>query len=224
MGKFFDIDGRFVRTLTKVADFIILDILIMIFSLPVITIGPAISAAYYVALKEVRDEEGYLLKSFWKSFKQNFRQGFIIELIIIAVATLLYYDITIVYRLEYAEPNIIWNLLFYVLLGFLVLVIATVIYVFPMLAKFDNKILKLIINSLLMAVKHLPQTIIMVIITVGLTYYTFTYLPMIIFTIGLSIYVNAFIMARIFDIYNPKENQDSNVELEDKLRTDLDKQ
>lgn len=215
MGKFFDIDGRFVRTLTKVADFIILDILIMIFSLPVITIGPALSAAYYVALKEVRDEEGYLLKSFWKSFKQNFRQGFIIELIIIAVATLLYYDITIVYRLEYSEPSIIWNLLFYVLLGFLVLVIATVIYVFPMLAKFDNKILKLMVNSLLMAVKHLPQTIIMVIITVGLTYYTFTYLPMIVFTIGLSIYVNAFIMARIFDIYNPKK-EDNDVELEDK--------
>lgn len=209
MGKFFDIDGRFFSWLTKIADFIILDILMIIFSLPVITIGPALSAAYYVALKEVRDEEGYLFRSFWKSFKQNFKQGFIIELIIMAVATLLYYDITITYRLEYTDQNIIWNLLFFILLGFMVLVIATTIYVFPMLAKFDNKILKLIINSLFMAIKHLPQTIIMVIITVALTYYSFVYPPLIIFSIGLSIYVNAFILARIFDIYNPKKNQDN---------------
>jgi uncharacterized membrane protein YesL len=198
-----------------VADFIILDILIVIFSIPVITIGPAMSAAYYVALKEVRDEEGYLLKSFWKAFKQNFRQGFIIELIIVAAGVLLYYDISVTYRWAQVENSLIAKLLFYILLGFMAVVIAATIYIFPMLAKFENKIKNLIINSFLMAVKHLPQTIVMVIITVALFYYTFTYPPLILFTIGLSIYVNSFIMVRIFDIYNPQKEHEHNEDASD---------
>lgn len=210
MGKFFDIDGRFFGAMTKIADFIILDILLVIFSIPIITIGPALSAAYYVAMKEVKNEEGYLFSSFWKAFKQNFLQGFLIELIVVGAATLLYYDLTITYEIAHNEQSMLYNLLFFVLLGFMVVVIATVIYLFPMIAKFDNKIIKLILNSLVMAIKHLPQTIIMVFITCFITYTTISYPPFILFSIGLSLYVNSFIIVRIFNIYTPKNDEIKN--------------
>ena len=78
-----------------------------------------------------------------------------------------------------------------------------------MLAKFDNKTIKLIINSMVMAMKHFPQTIIMVIINGYLGYLTFTYPPFIIFSIGISLYITAYIMTRIFNIYTkPKEKED----------------
>ena len=209
MGKFFSIEGRFFRGMTRVADFIILDILVMIFSIPIITIGPALSAGYYVALKEVKNQEGYVVKSFIKAFKQNFLQGFIIELITFGAAGLLYFDLSITYKWAHAEQSLFANLLFFVLLGFLVIVFAIVIYIFPMLAKFDNKTIKLIINSMVMAMKHFPQTIIMVIINGYLGYLTFTYPPFIIFSIGISLYITAYIMTRIFNIYTkPKEKED----------------
>jgi len=210
MGKFFDIEGRFFGGLTKIADFIILDILVLIFSIPIITIGPALSAGYYVALKEVKNEEGYVVKSFWKAFKQNFLQGFIIELITFGAAGLLLYDIYITYTWSHNEQSMVANLLFFVLLGFLVVVIATAIYVFPMLAQFQNKTIKLIINSVVMVMKHLPQTIIMVLINGFLAYITVTYPPFAIFSIGFSLYVNSYIMVRIFRIYTapPKEKED----------------
>ncbi|SEV82800.1 YesL family protein [[Clostridium] fimetarium] len=210
MGKFFSIEGRFFGGMTRVADFIILDILVMIFSIPIITIGPALSAGYYVALKEVKNQEGYVVKSFIKAFKQNFLQGFIIELITFGAAGLLYFDLSITYKWAHsAEQSLFANLLFFVLLGFLVIVFAIVIYIFPMLAKFDNKTIKLIINSMVMAMKHLPQTIIMVIINGYLVYLTFTYPPFIIFSIGISLYITAYIMTRIFNIYTkPKEKED----------------
>ena len=209
MGKFFSIEGRFFGGMTRVADFIILDILVMIFSIPIITIGPALSAGYYVALKEVKNQEGYVVKSFIKAFKQNFLQGFIIELITFGAAGLLYFDLSITYKWAHAEQSLFANLLFFVLLGFLVIVFAIVIYIFPMLAKFDNKTITLIVNSLVMAMKHLPQTIIMVIITGYLGYLTFTYPPFIIFSIGISLYITAYIMTRIFNIYTkPKEKED----------------
>ena len=209
MGKLFDIEGRFFGGLTKVADFIILDILVLIFSLPIITIGPALSAAYYVALKEVKNEEGYVFKSFLKAFKQNFLQGFILELITFGVAGLLFFDITVAYKWAHVEQSVLANLLFYVLLGFLVIVSATALYVFPMLAKFENKTIKLIINSVVMVMKHLPQTIIMGVITGYLAYMTVSYPPFIIFSIGIALYVNAYIMARIFNVYTkPKEKEE----------------
>ena len=209
MGKFFDIEGRFFGGLTKIADFIILSILVVVFSLPVITIGPAMSAAYYVALKEVKNEEGYVFKSFLKAFKQNFKQGFIIELITFGAVGLLCYDILITYKWAHAEQSTFANLLLYVLLGFLVIVIAMIIYIFPMLAKFDNKTIKLIINSLVMVMKHLPQTIILVVINGFLGYLTITYPPFIIFAIAILLYVNAYILVRIFHVYtNPKEKEE----------------
>ena len=209
MGKFFDIEGGFFKSLTKVADFIILGLLVLIFSIPVITIGPALSAAYYVALKEVKDEEGYVVKDFWKAFKQNFRQGFIIELITFSVAGLLYYDLSITYKWAHVEQSIYANLLFYVLIAFLVIITSAAIYIFPMLAKFNNKTIKLIINSVVMAMRHFPQTIIMLVINGYLAYMTFTYPPFILFTISISLYVNSFILVRIFNIYTkPKEKEE----------------
>ena len=210
MGKFFDIEGGFFKGLTKIADFIILGLLVLISSIPVITIGTALSAAYYVGLKEVKDEEGYVVKDFWKAFKQNFRQGFIIELITFSVAGLLYYDLSITYKWAHVEQSIYANLLFYVLIAFLVIITSAAIYIFPMLAKFNNKTIKLIINSVVMAMKHLPQTIIMLVINGYLAYMTITYPPFILFTISISLYVNSFIIVRIFKIYTtpPKEKED----------------
>ena len=72
MGKFFGLDSPFFKVMTKVADFIILNFLVLVFSIPVVTIGPALTAMYYVALKEARGEEGYIWRDFWKSFKANF--------------------------------------------------------------------------------------------------------------------------------------------------------
>lgn len=206
MGKFFDIDGGFFRFMTKVADFILLDVLVFLFSLPIVTIGPALTAMNYVALKEVRDEEGYLWRSFWKAFKQNFKQGFLIELIIIVAGAILFIDMRITYTWASVEDSLIARLLFFVLLGFTAVVAAASMYVFPMLAKFDNTVIKLVKNSILMCVKHLPQTIVMAIITYGLAYATFTYPLFILFSIGLAGYADAYILARVFDIYIPKKH------------------
>ena len=71
----FDINGKFFKTLTKAGDFIILTLLAMVCSIPVITIGASLTAVFYAALKMARDEEGYVWKEFFKSFKQNLKQS-----------------------------------------------------------------------------------------------------------------------------------------------------
>ena len=75
MGKIFSLDNPFFRFMGRVGDVMLLDLLWIIFSLPIVTIGASTTAMNYVMLKMVRDEEGYIWPSFWKSFKLNFKQA-----------------------------------------------------------------------------------------------------------------------------------------------------
>lgn len=204
MNKFFDLDGNFFKIMTRVADFIMLDLIMILFCLPVVTIGPAMSAAYYVAMKEIKDEEGPVLKSFWKAFKLNFKQGFLIELILILAGLMIYFDISITYNWAYSENSFIARLLFFALTGFGIVGFATVLYVFPMQAKFHNTVIKQLTNAVLMSVKHLPQTIIIVLINGGLMYATYVYPMFVVLSIAIMFYVNSYIMVRIFALYVPK--------------------
>ena len=72
MGRIFDMDNKFFRFMSKVADLCILNIICVVCCIPVITAGASITAMYYVTLKMVRNEEAYIIRSFFKSFKQTY--------------------------------------------------------------------------------------------------------------------------------------------------------
>ena len=56
----FNMDSGFARFMNRAIDVLELNILWIIFSLPVFTIGASTCAAYYVTLKMVDEEEGYV--------------------------------------------------------------------------------------------------------------------------------------------------------------------
>ena len=72
----FGLDGKFFRGLTKAGDFLILGLITVIFCIPVITIGASLTAAFYAGMKLVKDEENYVFKDFWKSFKTNLSRDY----------------------------------------------------------------------------------------------------------------------------------------------------
>ena len=71
MGKVFNFEGPVFSFLSRLADLFWLNLLFVICSIPVITIGASSTALYYVTLKMAKDEEGYITRSFFKSFKEN---------------------------------------------------------------------------------------------------------------------------------------------------------
>ena len=92
MGRFFSMDNKFFTFMNKVADLCILNIICLVCCIPIVTAGASITAMYYVTLKMVRNEEAYIVRSFFKSFKDNFKQATIINLIMIAVGAVLYLE------------------------------------------------------------------------------------------------------------------------------------
>ena len=69
MGKLFNIDSPVMRFLGKVADLMILNLVTLLCCIPVVTIGASLTAMHYVLLKMVRNEESYIVRSIFKSFK-----------------------------------------------------------------------------------------------------------------------------------------------------------
>ena len=89
----FNYDNPFWRFIGKFCDVMILNVLWVLCSIPVVTMGASTTAVYYVTLKLVRDEEGPTIRSFFRSFKENFRQATIIWLIMLAAGSLLGFDL-----------------------------------------------------------------------------------------------------------------------------------
>lgn len=209
MGRFFSIDSGFYRFMTKLADFGIITILTVVCSIPIFTIGPALVALFYIALKLVKDEEGYVFRGYFKAFKENFVQGFLAELVVAAVGWIMYLVMEGTYRWAMADGGWPLKIMYMLQLGLCVVLIASVIYLFPLIAKFKNKLYLQCKNAFFMAVKHVPQTIIMLIVDGLLIFYTLDYPALWVFDVGLISFANSFVLARVFKLYIPKEEEDA---------------
>ena len=134
MDRFFNMDNKFFTFMSRVADLIILNLLCIVCCIPVVTIGPSIAAMFYVTLKMVRNEESYIVRGFFKSFKQNLKQGIVINLIMLAAALLLYFDISICR----STPGTIGKVLMVLFMMILVVYLMIFLYLYPVLAIYDD--------------------------------------------------------------------------------------
>lgn len=196
--------------MSKVADLCILNIICVVCCIPVITAGASITAMYYVTLKMVRNEEAYILRSFFKSFKQNFKQATIINLIMLLIGVVLYVDLNVSKAMQGGAGQI-FQIIF---MAFVLIYFILFLYVYPVLARFYNTIKNTIKNALFMAIRHFPYTVVMVIIAVCplllllvKSYQIQSTLFVLFLLMGFALiaYCNSYFLAKIFDIYMPKE-------------------
>ena len=162
-------NNAFFRALSKFCDIVILNALFIICSIPIITIGASSSALYTVMLKFVRDEEGYIFKGFFLAFKENFKKATIAWIIILLITMSLIVNISIT-----IEMDIPWvRTAFLVAFSVIGLVLSFVwIYLFPLIARYENPLKATFINALLLSVGRLPYTALLLlihIVPVGLT-------------------------------------------------------
>lgn len=208
----FSIEGKFFKTLTKVGDFLLLGVLGIIFSIPVITIGASLTAMASVGMKLVKDEDGYVFRNFIRAWKSNFKQSVGVELILAVLAAILCADVVICVNWAREEGSLFPQILVYAFLGFILVLIAVVIYAFPLLSKFQNTVIGTLKNALLLCMKHLPQTFIMLICTVGISYFSLGYFPVFLITIPIMCYVDSYIMARILRPYETPQDENKAAE------------
>ena len=89
----FNYDNPVWRFIGKFWDVLIVNLLWFFLSIPIFTIGASTTAMYYVTLKLARDDDGYTIRSFFKSFKENFKQATVIWMIFLITGVVLGFDL-----------------------------------------------------------------------------------------------------------------------------------
>lgn len=205
MGSLFNLDNPVWNFMGKVADLVILNLLALICSIPIVTIGASWTAMYFVTIRMVRKEEGYIIRDFFRSFKENFKQATIIWLIVLAVAAVFIGDIFIYNMMPDQIPKLV--MIGVVALSYLAL--GTVVYVFPVLSRFQNTIKNTIKNAFLLSVVNIPFTLILIALLVIppiLSIFVIEIAP-VMFLMGLSVpaYISSIMFVRIFRKIEPPE-------------------
>ncbi len=170
--KFFSADGALYKFITRFWDMVKLNFIWLICSLPVITIGVSTVAAYSVTLRMIEENEGYVVRNFFRAFKENFKQGMAIGPITLLFAAVLYIDFT------FAKQHI----------GFAILGVFSafmfgiaLIYAYPLLARYDNRLFKTIKNSMRISMRYFGRTVFLaVLLAVETLVFRFTYITLII--------------------------------------------
>lgn len=155
--KFFSVDSPFYRFIVKFFDVIKLNFMWLLFSLPIITIGASTVAAMSVALKMVDEEEGYICRSFVKAFKENWKQGMVLGMISIVAIYAVYLDFQL---FEVVEGNPIMFLIIGMVSCFVV--IMCLIYAYPLMARYENTLIRTIQNSYRIGRKYFGRTVMLV--------------------------------------------------------------
>lgn len=217
MGRLFNMESPLFQGLSRLADLMLLNIVFLVTCIPIVTIGAAWTSLSYMTLKMVRNEESYIVRGYFKSFKQNFKQSTLIWIIVLLLSCLLYMDYRIMAVMtEVPGHNVIMVGIYAVtLIGLFVLQ-----YLFPLVARFYNSTKNMFKNAFFMAIRHLPSTFIMTVIFIGagvLTFlngYTIVYgfLVWLLGGFALISMANSWFMAKIFDKYIPEEKEEETAE------------
>lgn len=163
MSRFFDMESPLFRGLSRLADIMILNVVFLICCVPVVTIGASLTAMSYVALKMKDEEEGYIIRSFFRSFKLNFKQATLIWLLMLFLGVFIGLDFVIIGSMEGTAAA-----LMKVLVGMGAMIwLMIFVYVFPLQARFYNSIKATMQNAIILAVANFPKTFCMMAVIVG---------------------------------------------------------
>lgn len=149
------IDSPIIQGGIKLTNLLILNLYFILGCIPIVTIGASATAAYTVTLKmtEQREPQG-MSAAFWKAYVKNLKHG--IPLTVIALAVL--YSVWLDWQLfENTEGNPIGFLLLAVFAIFLLVI--HFVYVFPLEARYENKLLTALTNSRKMCARFPLRTL-----------------------------------------------------------------
>ena len=163
MGNLFNMDNAFFRFMGKLFDVVALNLVFIIVCIPLVTIGPAISALYYASVKSIRRDRSYPIKEFFKAFKRDFKQSFIVGLILVLASVIIYVDIRFV--MDFIKNGFTAMRYVYLVIGMVISFIS--VYIFPLISRFSLKISGLFRLSFYLAIRHLLTTIVSIILLFG---------------------------------------------------------
>lgn len=153
---------------------IILNLLYVLFCIPIVTIGPATAAMFYVLRNYNQRKHVFLPSDFIDSFKRNFKQGLIIGILDVAMVALLAFNFSF-WTGETALPSFLSNMAFAILLLMSMILIFMNFYMYTLISSFYMTIKQVIKNSFIFSVIGLWRNIFITLIVGGIAFLSYIF-------------------------------------------------
>ena len=181
MHNLFHYENPFIQFLVRVGDLMILNLLFILCSLPVVTLGASLTALHRVTQNMLFEQEEPLIKAFFRAFRQNFKQSTLVWLVELVVIVSLVCDVLLV--MAYFDGGLAKAM--YILVAVLAILVAGVFsYLMPLIARYENGMRQQVNNAVVLAIIKLPKTIILVLMNL---------LPVILLLISVPVFVQTLI-------------------------------
>ena len=200
---FLSYDSKFGQLFVKFFNSCYLNLLWMVCSLPIFTIGASTTALYYVTLKVAKGEETSVTRMFFRSFRQNFRQSTVLWLILLVFGLVLAGDGFILFRLRAASTGgiaVFWTLLLALVIVAAIAYTIVTFYVFPLVASVSNTNFAMLKFSFLIGIRYLFCTILIFGVNFAMFFVIVrVFAPIIVFGEGMCAMVISHFLYRVID-------------------------
>ncbi len=181
MRNLFNYENPFIQFLVRVGDLMILNVLFILCSAPVVTLGASLTALHRVTQNMLFEQEEPLLKAFFRAFRQNFKQSTLAWLVELVVIVSLVCDVLLV--MAYFNGGLAKAM--YILVAVLAILVAGVYaYLMPLIARYENGMRQQVNNAVILAIIKLPKTLLLVFLNL---------LPVILVLISVPVFVQTLI-------------------------------
>jgi uncharacterized membrane protein YesL len=160
MFKFFNIDSKVYQYLLKYSQLLWVSILTLVCSIPLVTIGASVTAMHKLLYQIRKDEETGITRTFFRTFRDNFRQSTLIWLLCAAFFGVIYLDYTAVRAMQ----NTVLGALSYVMPVILIIGLMCLVWVFVLQSRYQNTVFGTIKLAFIVGVSHPLQTLVMLIL------------------------------------------------------------
>ena len=175
--SFLSNDSVFGRIMWRCGIIIGANLLFIVLSIPIVTIGAAYTAMHYTMLKTLRGNgQIQLFPTFWAGLRQNWKQATIAWLILLVILAVL--GLELFWCSQFAGPVRYFG---YGLMALMFIAIVVALYLFPTMAAFEATLKQLVMDSIYFAIRR-PHYLILIlfvnIFPLALTYTSIEFLPL----------------------------------------------
>lgn len=206
MHTFFNPDNFLWRWCGKLADFVVLSCLWLLCCLPIVTVIPSCIALYDACAHCVYGKESGTYRRFFRTFKNELRQGILMTLVWALIAFILNAGYQILCQM--AAENSGLQMFSIVYFCTLMIPLGIACWAIALESRFTYTFAGLHKNALIFTFAHLPQTVAIVILFVLALNVCINIIPLVMFIPGLMVYLQTFFTERVLKRYMPEDEEE----------------
>ncbi|EOH97680.1 YesL family protein [Enterococcus pallens] len=168
MKEIFSLESSIMRTLAKVTDLFLLNVLFIVTSLPIITIGASITSLNTSWQRMLRGNDSEIVFNYLRLFKANFARSTLLWIGLVLFGGFFSLDFLLISQQD--SPINYFGML--LLAPFVIAWLLLMSVVFAYQGRYEDQLLRSLKNSLLIALSTPVQALLLIILNVGAIYFS----------------------------------------------------